>query len=62
MSNHQLPLERAFDLARSGRCLSIGDIKNHLKSEGIATDQISGGSLLRQLRQIIKEASAPQSN
>lgn len=58
MRNYATPLERAFELARSGRYSNITDIKAQLEKEHIATDQLSGGMLLRQIRVIIAAASA----
>ena len=50
-------LERAFQLAKSGRYPDIWQIKLRLKSEGYAQDQVEGRSLLRQLREIIRLAA-----
>ena len=51
-------LERAFELARSGSCASVQDIRRRLKSEGY--DQVeahlSGPSLGKQLRRHCEEA------
>jgi hypothetical protein len=57
MTNSQLPLERAFELARSGKFASTTDIKSQLSKEGFQIDQLSGGSLMRQLRTIMKAAT-----
>ncbi len=46
------PLERAFVLANEGRYSSAHEIKQQLKSEGFATEQITGPALLRQIREI----------
>ena len=40
-------LERAFELARSGQCQSIDDIKKKLLYEGLGTEQIDGPVLRR---------------
>jgi hypothetical protein len=58
MQNYATPLERAFELARSGLYANITEIKAQLDRERIATDQLSGGMLLRQIRVIIAAASA----
>jgi hypothetical protein len=58
MTNLTTPLERAFQLARSGKFSSVSDIRKQLASERFPTEQMSGGTLLRQLRLIIK-ASDP---
>ena len=49
-------LERAFELARSGRCASVADIKKQLKSEGYSITQITGRVLSKQLDALIKAA------
>lgn len=46
-------LERAFQLAKSGNCATIEDIRRALRSEGYGTEQIVGPALLRQLRSIV---------
>ena len=52
-------LERAFELARSGSCATVQDIRRKLKSEGY--DQVeahlSGPSLGKQLRRLCEEAT-----
>ena len=51
------PIERAFELAKSGRCRTMAEIVTSLKAEGYATDQIDHGpGLRRQLQSMIKEA------
>jgi hypothetical protein len=45
-------LERAFDLARSGECAHVDDILKRLNAEGFGTQQVSGPSLIRQLREL----------
>ncbi len=49
-------LERAFALARSGECATVGDIVKRLREEGFATHQITGPSLMRQLRELCAES------
>jgi hypothetical protein len=51
-------LERAFQLARSGRYGSIGDIRKRLSDEGYAGYLIRGPVLMAQLRALIREARA----
>ena len=50
------PLERAFELAKSGKVLSIPDIKLALRSEGYSAAQLEGPMLIRQLRALISAA------
>jgi hypothetical protein len=51
-------LERAFELARSGDCSSLQDIRRRLKSEGF--DQVeahlAGPAIGKQLRRLCEEA------
>jgi hypothetical protein len=60
MSNRPTPLERAFQLARSGRPNTIADIKQILHSEGYASGQVEGKALHKQLRALILAARAPR--
>jgi hypothetical protein len=58
-------LERAFQLAKSGECRSIDEIKKTLTAEGYHTAQITGRVLLRQLQGLIPadpKAGLPQKN
>jgi hypothetical protein len=54
----KIPLQRAFELARSGKFGNVADIRSQLGKEGYQTDQLTGGSLLRQLRETIKLATS----
>jgi hypothetical protein len=58
-------LERAFQLARSGRLATVDDIKKQLRQEGYEVSSEYGSSLRSQLRELIKAApldpSAPPS-
>jgi hypothetical protein len=49
-------LERAFQLAKSGECRSVDDIRRKLTSEGYYAAQITGKGLQRQLQGIITAA------
>jgi arginine repressor len=49
-------LERAFQLARSGDHRSIDEIKRRLRTEGYSDAQITGATLSRQLRELIRSA------
>jgi hypothetical protein len=53
-------LERAFELARSGRCTSVADIKRKLREEGYQDDQVEGPLLFGQLNALMRK-SAPGS-
>jgi hypothetical protein len=45
-------LERAFELARSGKCASVTEIRRQLRAEGLAQSQVEGPMLTRQLREL----------
>ena len=49
-------IERAFELAREGRCRSIDDIRRKLREERFESVEghLSSGSLKRQLLEAIK--------
>ena len=50
-------LERAYELARSGSCRTVGDIKTRLQQEGHerVQDRLYGGSLTSALRKLCVE-------
>jgi hypothetical protein len=56
MQNRKTPIERAFALAKSGEFSSVGDIRKELVLEGYDAYQITGPSLLKQLRVLIRAA------
>lgn len=56
MDHDLTALERAFQLASSGTCATVSEIKQKLKSEGYGLSQIEGSALLKQLRTLIKTA------
>jgi hypothetical protein len=50
-------LERAFQIARSGRAMNVDDVRKQLKQEGYDQRALDGGrSLQSQLRGLIKAA------
>ena len=51
-------IERAFQLARSGRVKDIDEVRRVLRDEGYDARQLQGPSLLKQLRDAIKIAWA----
>jgi hypothetical protein len=51
MDPHLSELERAFQLASSGLCSSVWDLKKRLVAEGYSGEQLFGPLLLRQLRE-----------
>jgi hypothetical protein len=56
MDPNKSAIERAFELARSGRFEGTDNIKDQLKHEGYSQDQLFGSALLKQLRGLIREA------
>jgi hypothetical protein len=56
MIDRPTPIERAFQLAQSGDCDSLADIRKRLKSEGFSEHYIYGVSLYKQLRQLMRDA------
>ncbi len=48
------PLERAFQIARSGKANALSDIRKALKSEGYSEEGIYGPYLLKQLRILMR--------
>ena len=56
MRNNLTVLERAFDLARSGKCHNVMDIALKLKSEGYSLEHLEGPMLKTQLRHLIEVA------
>jgi hypothetical protein len=56
MDTNTTALERAFQLASSGMCASIQDIKRQLEREGYDANQLRGKSLRAQLLGLIKKA------
>jgi hypothetical protein len=60
MDPNTTALERAFQLAKSGRCISIEDIRQQLKSEGYSAEHVTGKGLTRQLKELIRSAATPK--
>jgi hypothetical protein len=51
-------VERAFQLARSGKARDTNEIRRVLKAEGYSDQAMVGSSILRQLRDLIERAKA----
>lgn len=49
-------LERAFQMARSGKFSSVAEIKKQLSIEGYSVAQVTGRVLARQLKELMQEA------
>lgn len=56
MKPHTTSLERAFELARSGRYLTMDHIRTKLKAEGYDFRQLEGRVLSKQLVEIMQKA------
>ena len=56
MDHSVTALERAFQLAKSGKCSSLADLKKQLRAEGYSIAQITGRTLAKQLVALIKMA------
>ena len=54
MSNHQTTVERAYELARSGQCAGVSDIKKKLQAEGFSdiAGQLFGPAINGDLRKL----------
>jgi hypothetical protein len=53
VTSYPTTLERAFELARSGDCQNIPELRKRLKAEGHSGEQVSGPVLIRQLRNLL---------
>jgi LmbE family N-acetylglucosaminyl deacetylase len=56
METNRTALERAFELARSGKVFTVDELRRKLGSEGYMASQIDGRALSRQLRELIRES------
>jgi hypothetical protein len=61
MDYRATPLERAFQMARSGKFNSVAEIKKQLSVEGFSVSQVTGRVLSRQLKELIRAAQPPGS-
>ena len=55
-NGNKTSLERAFELAKSGKFETIGDLRNALGREGYNAGQVDGPALRTQLRELILAA------
>jgi hypothetical protein len=56
MKENQTAVERAFQLAKSGRYTSVEHIHKALEAEGYSKWQVAGPALLKQLRELIRSS------
>jgi hypothetical protein len=57
MHSDKTALERAFELARSGKITTVAKIRQSLKAEGYSDSQLIGNALVGQLRDLIRSAT-----
>jgi hypothetical protein len=62
MHAHTTAIERAFELARSGRFGSVQGIRIRLKQEGYNPDQIEGPMLVDQIRSLMQPGRTARFN
>lgn len=53
MDNRKTTIERAFELARSGKFHNVAELRRRLAEEQYATFQVMGPILCRQLKSVI---------
>ena len=56
MQHDTTPIERAFELSKSGRCTTIDEVFKVLRFEGFSTASLEGPYLRKQLRDLIAAA------
>lgn len=56
MDQTKTALERAFELAKSGRFTRVSDVKKAISDEGYSAAQVQGRMLTRQLGDLIRAA------
>ena len=54
MKPYVSPIERAFELAQTGRFTTVSEIRQRLRDEGYVTDSIVGLHLCNQLKSAIR--------
>lgn len=54
-------IERAFELAASGKFQTTNDVRAKLRSEGFSLQPIQGRTLMSQLRALLKESERSKS-
>jgi hypothetical protein len=55
MDTSKSELKRAFELAVSGKYLTVAEIRHRLDAEGYTGSQVTGTSLTEQLKQRMRE-------
>jgi hypothetical protein len=60
MKSNMTAIERAFEIARSGRVTTVDAIRAQLKREGYEQGWVAGRALVSQLRGIIGATQGPK--
>ena len=60
MNSRRTTVERAYELANSGECTGVGDIKDRLRTEGFSDvpGQLYGPTITSALRRLCETARA----
>lgn len=58
MDRRPTAVERAFELAKSGRFASMDELQKALKAENYSAKELEGSSLHKQLRDLMSAARA----
>jgi len=58
MDHNKSTLERAFEIAKAGKCQSVADVRECLRTEGYDQRQLEGRELAKQIQELIKRARA----
>jgi hypothetical protein len=56
MNQRLTSLERAFELAGSGACANVNQVRRRLRAEGHTSQELEGPSLMRQIRELCRSA------
>jgi hypothetical protein len=62
MDKNRTAMERAFELARSGKFATITEIKKCLKHEGYDPATITGPTLTAQIRELISKTKGSKNS
>lgn len=60
MNAEKTALERAFELAKLGKCRNVDELRRQLAREGFNADQVAGPILIRQLVDTARKARAAE--
>jgi hypothetical protein len=58
LQSNKTTLERAFELARSGKYLTIRELIHELSSEGYSAEQVEGKQVRTQLLRLVRAPKA----